>query len=376
MESERISAFADKDSAAAVLATIIQVRGHSYRKEGASMLLTEDGRRIGSISPGCLEADLHARVAAILEAGVHEVANYNMRPEEDVVWGEEIGCGGEIRILLEPLTGTLRGLLREIGRRVRCGERVKLVRREAGGILRYWLEPAGARSESAADSAGAVAERMSRHGEESRAETEGAAAVTASGHGAEELEADGALPFFVPASGREVKERETEGALLFATVFAPRDRLVIFGARDEAVAVGELARGIGFETVVADWRPELCRPGRFPHAATFVGEPERIVAELQIGERDFVMIGSHHLRRDREMAALVMPLRPAYLGIVGSARRIKLVLDGMAPEPFVKAPIGLAIGAEGAEEIAVSVAAELIGWRKRLRSSAFERRNA
>lgn len=356
MESERILAFVDNHSAEAVLATVIRVQGHAYRKEGAAMLLTEDGRRIGSISPGCLEADLHARVAAVLGAGVHEVVDYNMRPEEDFVWGEEIGCGGEIRILLEPLTETLRGLLREIGRQVRRGERVRLVRREAEGRLRYRLEPAEARLDGVADQALPVAGSVSRHNE---------AGLPASGS-----------PFAMPASGCQRADCETDGALSFTSEFAPPERLVIFGAGDEAAAVEELARGVGFRTVVADWRPALCNPGRFPHAATLVGEPERIMSDLRIGASDYIMIGSHHLRRDREMAALVMPLKPAYVGIVGSARRVGLVLGGMAPEPFVSGPIGLAIGAEGAEEIAVSVAAELISWRIRLRAADPSRRKA
>ncbi|QHT61261.1 hypothetical protein GXP70_15720 [Paenibacillus lycopersici] len=355
MESERILAFVDNHSAEAVLATVVRVRGHAYRKEGAAMLLTEDGRRIGSISPGCLEADLHARVAAVLGSGVHELVDYNMRPEEDFVWGEEIGCGGDIRILLEPLTETLRGMLLEIGRRVRCGERVLLVRREAEGRLRYSLEPAKTRSDGFSGGPSAVAGPLSRHDEEEAG-----------------LPADGS-PFLMPG---ERPDREADGAPSFASAFAPRERLVIFGAGEEAAAVDELARGVGFRTVVADWRPALCRPGRFPHAATIVGEPERIVSELRIGARDYIMIGSHHLRRDRELASLVMPLRPAYLGIVGSARRVGLVLGGMATEPFVSGPIGLAIGAEGAEEIAVSIAAELIGWRKRLRAADPARRDA
>lgn len=354
MESERILAFVDNDSVEAVLATVIRVRGHAYRKEGAAMLLTEDGRRIGSISPGCLEADLHARVSAVLGTGVHEVVDYNMRPEEDFIWGEEIGCGGEIRILLEPLTEKLRGLLREIGSQVRSGERVRLVRREDEGRLRYWLEPAEGRFDGVANEALSIAGSVSRSNE---------AGLTASGS-----------PFPLSASRSQKAECETDGALSFASEFAPRERLVIFGAGDEAAAVDELARGVGFRTAVADWRPALCNPSRFPHAATLVGEPERIVSDLRISARDYIMIGSHHLRRDREMASLVMPLKPAYVGIVGSARRIGLVLGGMAPEPFVSGPIGLAIGAEGAEEIAVSIAAELISWRKRLRAADPARR--
>jgi xanthine dehydrogenase accessory factor len=322
MDTEAVFAIAERTRGPSVLATLIGVQGHSYRKAGAAMLLTEGGETVGSIGPGCLEADLSARAREVWAANRYAIAEYNLRPEEDAVWGEEIGCGGTMRILLEPLTDELRGALGEVVRAVRGERGARLVRRESGGRIGYEVEPAA------------------------------------------------------PADGPRPGGGSGADAPLYESLHLPRERLIIFGAGEEAAAVDELARSVGFRTVVADWRPALCGPERFPSARTIVGDADAIVAGLNVGARDFVMLASHHLRRDREMVDRIVPLEPAYLGIVGSSSRIGRLLEGMVPPPFVKAPIGLPIGAKGAREIAVSVTAELIACRNRLRASDGEGRGA
>lgn len=321
MDTETVFAVAERSLFPAVLATLIEAQGHSYRKEGATMLLMAHGKTVGSLSPGCLEEDLAYKAEEALAANRYTIAEYNLRPEEDAVWGEEIGCGGTMRVLLEPITDELRAALGEVVRSVREGSGARLIRRLFGGDLAYEVRPS--------------------------------------------LSDDG------PTSSH----RDTN-APFYESLHYPRERLLIFGAGEEAVAVDELARGVGFRTVVADWRPALCGPSRFPSSETVVGDADAIVARLQVGKTDFVMLASHNLRRDREMYDRIVPLGPAYLGIVGSKTRIGRLLEGEVSPSFVKAPIGLQIRAEGAAEIAVSVVAELIERRSRLRASFEGRRHS
>jgi xanthine dehydrogenase accessory factor len=346
MDTESIFALAERMPSAAVLATVIEAKGHSYRKAGASMLLTADGGAVGSISPGCLEADLAGRVGDVLAGRRYVIAEYNLRPEEDAVWGEEIGCGGALRILLEPLTDELRAALGAVVRSVRGGRPARLVRRDIAGRLGYEVRPSAPLTGSMGPGA------------------QGAAAGMRPGEDGARAGEDGR-----PDAG-------SAGETLWESLHLPRERLILFGAGAEAAAVDELARVVGFRTVVADWRPALCTPRRFPGAETIVGDAEAIVSGLNVGARDFVVLASHNLRRDREMYARLVPLGPAYLGIVGSAARIDRLLEGKEPPPFVKAPVGLPIGAEGASEIAVSVTAELIACRHRLRAAAGQGRSA
>ncbi|MGP3785583.1 XdhC family protein [Paenibacillus sp. 1A_MP2] len=77
-----------------VLATAVKVEGHAYRKQGVSMLLTEEGTLYGSISPGCLESDLQDRVVRVLNSQQLEFVEYDMRPEDDLSWGKRLDAAG------------------------------------------------------------------------------------------------------------------------------------------------------------------------------------------------------------------------------------------------------------------------------------------
>jgi xanthine dehydrogenase accessory factor len=99
-----------------VLATTISVQGHSYRKAGAMMLILENGLTIGCISPGCLEVDLLERVPDILLTNKSQLVEYDMLSEDDYSWGEAIGCGGKLQVLLEPVTDALHEYILEIKR--------------------------------------------------------------------------------------------------------------------------------------------------------------------------------------------------------------------------------------------------------------------
>ena len=97
-----------------------------------------------------------------------------------------------------------------------------------------------------------------------------------------------------------------------------------------------------------------------------------ITQQLGIGRHDFVIICSHQLQRDREMIEHAIPRRPTYIGVLGSQNRIRTLFEGIAATANVHAPVGLAIEAEGPEEIAVSIAAELVSVRARARDEGVE----
>ncbi|MBB3127986.1 xanthine dehydrogenase accessory factor [Paenibacillus rhizosphaerae] len=319
METENILRYVQNEGAPAVLATLVSVRGHAYRKPGAMLLLAADGHRIGSISPGCLEADISARVPRILERGRLEWVSYNTEPGTDPIWGEDMGCGGELGILLEPVEGRLLAILREAAQTVLRGKAAWLVR---------------------------------------------------------ELRPDQEMDYRLEDDGPIKDSVAGRGAFIFAARLDPSRRLIIFGAGEEAAALEAMARPIGFATAVADWREDWCSKERFPLARTVVGDAGRIAEELRIGRSDYVVLASHHLRRDRDMLRHLLPLQPEYVGVIGSARRIGLLFGELPIPDFVDAPAGLPIGAEGAAEIAVSIAARLVQWRSGAEAAAWERRHA
>ncbi|MCM3625823.1 XdhC family protein [Paenibacillus glycanilyticus] len=299
----------------AVLATIIEVEGHAYRKAGAAMLLMLDGDTVGTVSPGCIESDLLERVPLILEAGKHEVAEYNMEPDEDPIWGEAVGCGGIIRVLLEPVAGALRKVLTDALDQLDNGSEMQLVRGLRGEELGYELAS---------------------------------------------MDADNL------SSGQSYDWQ-------FSLLLSNRQRVILFGAGPDADPIYQLLTQSGFHLVVADWRPGLL--AAFSGAEKYLGTPERLKEQLQLNGEDAVIVCSHHLHYDREMIEWSLASRPRYIGVMGSTKRIGMLFNGEVPPANVKAPIGLSIGAEGPYEIAVSIAGELIGLRKEWRNKQMVERS-
>ncbi|MCI3923718.1 XdhC family protein [Paenibacillus sp. TRM 82003] len=302
MDASRLLTFVERNENPAVLATVVGVEGHAYRKAGAFMVFSGEGcvERLGSISPGCLESDLELRAPRVWDAAGPEVVEYDMRSTDDFSWGEAIGCGGKIEVLLEPVAGKLRDALLELGRRVGRGEEARLLRFREGGELRY---------------------------------------VVASG-----LEGD--------------------GPEWFAATFAPSPRLVLFGAGLDVLPIAEAAGRAGFRIAVGDWREGLATKGRFPEAELAIGTPEEVASTLRVGASDYVLVCSHQFGRDRRFIEAVLPARPLYLGVIGSKARVRMLLGDGEPPSFVRAPAGLAIGADGPEEIAISIVAELIRMKR------------
>jgi len=298
------------------LATVASSAGHAYRKAGAAMLLHADGRRTGCISPGCVEDDLQQRAERLAGRRTYELVTYNLDPDEDPVWGGELGCGGAITVLLEPVEGGLRRSLADAWARVRAGEAVRLARFPAGGTIRHAVVPL---RPNAGPSSGLSGET-------------------------------GALP---------------------SSVFLPRPRLIVFGAGSDSPPICDMAARIGFRVAVADWRDHLLTPDRFPLAESFAAGADgaELAETLGIGPDDYVLLCSRHLRRDRGVLEAALPRKPVYIGILGSRKRAAALMDGLPADERVRAPVGLPIGAVGPDEIAVSIAAELVAVRSARRKA-------
>lgn len=313
-----------------ILATITHVEGSAYRKEGASMLFLEDGSQIGVLSAGCLEADLAARVPELLESAVSCSFVFDMKTSDPLSWGEGPGCDGIVHVTMEPVSDTLVKHLRTL--KENLDQRNEVVHIKTFSPDR-----------SVSDYIFLTGHR--RFGEWRGPLPQELLDLTAS----EVSRKSGMKP---------VSSIQTT---IFVHTYYPKPRLMIFGAGADARPLAAFAAATGFSVLVSDWRPALCNRTYFPEAeALIVGFPEEILETIICASYDSAIVMTHNFRRDQQLIRLLSERQLGYLGILGSKKRAERLLHGEPVPVNVHSPVGIAIGAEGPAEIAVSILADLI----------------
>ncbi len=321
------------------LATVVAVEGSSYRKPGARMLLTSGGERAGTISGGCLEAEV-SRKAWWLTANGPVVEQYASSLEEDGAgWG--LGCGGIVSVLLEqePLD-----VLAAIARAVEAGEPAVVASPSEAGAGTGAIAVQQGRSLTELPAALRSAVEQSRNEQRS-------------------------LSFHEPG-GPTCSRRGW-----FVEYLPPPPRLTIFGAGDDARPLAEFALALGWRVTVADGRSHLLRPERFPAGTAFqiltyeaaeTGPLRSVTPGVGFGELAVVL--THSYEQDRNLLAALLPLDLLYLGILGPRHRTARLLEEIAPAlgctveqclERLHAPVGLDLGARDPAAIALSIVAEL-----------------
>jgi xanthine/CO dehydrogenase XdhC/CoxF family maturation factor len=317
-------------------------------------LLGGRGEYAGTISGGCLEAEV-VRKAAWLVRGGAVVERYSTMFDDTAEVPFGLGCGGVVDLLLEPGdTAECRALMEAMERSL-AGDEVTVL---------TWLPREGKSLERAV--------------------------LSASG---DFLFASIGLtePDLVDARagvlGREWIENIPEG--VFVERIAAPQRLFVLGAGDDAKPLVSMAALLGWSVVVMDGRAQLARAERFPEAERVVGLPSVSAESLGIRPNDAVVLMTHSYEQDRELLAAVLPLRPRYLGLLGARHRSSLLVSEVAVRlgrtvasccEQVYAPVGLDLGGDGPEAIALAVIAEVqaccmgkLGTSRRLSAEDVER---
>lgn len=328
-----------------VLASIVHTEGSAYRGVGTRMIVRGDGSAAGLVSGGCLEADLIERARMVRASRTPDLVTYDSRSDDDLVWGLGLGCDGLVQVLLEPLAPRGAGRLAALLRTAHAHDVAILVTDISAGERR------GARL--LLDNDG---------GELARAGT---------WNEFDAQRARGIARWEAPAIGRGgMAVRSEELHLALELVRAPME-LVICGGGPDVVPVASLAAAQGWNVTVVDHRAaEDARPERFPTASACVcTAPESLASTVVIGDRTAVIVMSHNYPRDLEYVAAALRSRAAYVGALGPRRRTERMLAELAArgDTFddvalarLHAPIGLDIGGDGPEAIALSIIAEVM----------------
>jgi len=314
---------------ALILVTLVRVQGSSYRQPGARLIVCKDGTYEGSISGGCLEADLLRKAAWLIRDG-SAVEQYSTLFDETAEIPFGLGCGGVLDVLLESVeTAECQALLRAVDSTLSGCEH----------LVATWL-PWG-----------------------------GSALMRAV------FKADGELIFASKELSEErlsearmkcLNSPETDSSGMSIERLVPPQRLCVFGAGDDAKPLVTMACLLGWSVTVIDGRAHLALKSRFREsAAEVMSAPD--VAIQQINSRDAVVIMTHSYEQDRDYLTSLLPARPRYLGLLGSRQRSSLLIAEAAVKlewsiseccENICAPVGLDIGGEGPEAIALAILAE------------------
>lgn len=331
----------------AVLATVVEVRGSSYRLPGAKMLILANGDTFGTVSGGCLEADVLERARKVRQTGEPSVFTYDTTGDENSVFSLNMGCRGVIRILLESVKKD-HILFRAI---------------KIAAEYRYPLLTATLIS---TDTDLPIGGRIFYDEQEQFNFID----FPTNSDFHEQLIKDCEMLYDANA-GSLLNTYPTERGNyeIFFEVTSPPLNLFLFGAGNDAIPLAALAKNLGWRVTLIDHRAAWATPERFPQADRIViSRPEGLKENLFYDKHSAAVVMSHNYEHDREILSRLLKLECLYIGALGPKRRTENLLYDlqMRDEKFsaqqlkkLHAPVGLDIGADTPEAIALSILAEI-----------------
>jgi xanthine dehydrogenase accessory factor len=297
------------------MATVVSVRGSSYRRPGARLLVPRDSAPVGLVSGGCLEDEAARLARQAIADDVPLLVTIDHSNEGDELWGSGLGCRGVIELLAEPPS---------------------LAAETLGALF-------AARSEGRATYLLTGLDGERRHLTAVEADALGERAARAVAHGRPILIGDAVLDPILPPL-----------------------RLVVCGAGPDAAPLVAAAIRQGWRVDVVDPRRSWLRPERFPGARLLDAEPAEAAAATDAGEWTAVVIMSHDYLRDAAFLGGFLGRGVPYLGVLGPRDRTERLLAELPSPPsetdlaVLHAPAGLDLGADGAEQVATAIVAEIL----------------
>jgi xanthine/CO dehydrogenase XdhC/CoxF family maturation factor len=322
----------------AVLATVVHVKGSAYRRPGARMLILPDGTRIGSISGGCLEGDVSRKAWWFTEGGRPSVRIYDTSSDEDAVWEFGLGCNGVIQVMLERVESDSARQALEFLNACRASRRPAVM---ATVIRTSESSPYQVGNRIFADHRGAV-----------------------SGGLRDSPLAAGLQPYIQQTQhARKSCLVHMADCEIFVEWIGAPVSLVVFGAGHDAIPVVRIAKQMGWHVTVADGRPAYAASARFPDADRIVAmKAPDLLAGVEITPESVVVLMTHNFPQDAKLLRPILAGRPRYLGLLGPKKRTDSLFAELGLRPGtvdVHAPVGLDIGADTPEGIALSIVAEI-----------------
>ncbi|MHA4846861.1 XdhC family protein [Flavitalea antarctica] len=337
-----------KDNKRTALATVVHIDGSSYRQPGARMLITEDGMLTGAISGGCLEGDALRKALLVIANANPVVVTYDTSDEDDMKIGIGLGCNGIIQIMIEPIIESDPfNPIKLIEQIFTAREPAVIVtlfsledRKSKSAGTRYLLQHSGNELSSVADNS--ELELLRDRSQEVLAKGESII-----------------VPKFL--------------AMKFDCLFflaLPALSVVIIGAGNDVLPLASITNTMGWDTTIADGRTNYATVARFPTATrVLVTKPSKVLEEIVTDNRTVFLLMTHNYNYDLDLLKRLLETPTKYIGILGPRKKTIKMLEELQEEgnkqltseqlDKIHGPTGLDTGAENAEEIALSICAEI-----------------
>jgi len=332
---------AQQSGVRAALATVVHVDGSSYRRPGARMLVTEDGRLTGAISGGCLEGDALRKALLAIHQQQNKLVTYDTTHDDDLQFGVQLGCNGIVHILFEPIRNDAPdnpiSLLKELTSE----------RKNAVLVTLFSFD-----------------RNHQQHGT-CLICTETSTRTSLPDNIHQSILEDIRMAF----KNKRSHFREFPSFNGFIEFIPPPPALVIAGAGNDILPLVEIASLLGWHTTVVDGRSHQATTERFPKAdKVFVAKPEQVLPQITTGHETLFLLMTHNYNYDLALLAALMLQKAPYIGVLGPRSKLHRMLDdlqsqGILPDEqqlaSLHGPVGLDIGAETPQEIAISIVAEI-----------------
>ena len=342
---KRVSQFPENEKA--ILATVVDVVGSGYRRAGARMLIDAKGYSIGTVSGGCLEADVLERAKRVLQTGEPTVITYDTTRDEKSLFGLGMGCRGIVRVLLEAVTKESI-IFKSFASAIEKREREVIATLISG------------------ENDGKIGGRIFfNHFEQFDFVN-----LPEEFEQCEQLQ-DDCRKLLIGGNNNQIGTYATDAgaAEFFIERIEPPLNLLLFGAGFDALPVARFAKELGWHTTVIDHRAAFANAQRLPEAdKIIVQRAEDLPVELFKDENSVAVIMTHNYERDRDILHRLLNSSCRYIGALGPKKRTENLIQELRDEgkffdenklSQIHAPVGLDIGAETPEEIALAIIAEI-----------------
>jgi xanthine dehydrogenase accessory factor len=317
----------------AALATVIHVEGSAYRRAGAKMLIFDDGAMLGSVSGGCLEADVREVALSVMQGAEARLLHYDTGTDYQLPFGLGLGCNGSVDIFVRRAVPDLLEIAAPVTRLLQGHKpfAVCTIIRGPRAIARSVV----------------VTSRGEQFGSTGNVNLDRCIATDAN----DLLE-------------RGSSQRQDFGGYeVFVDLQVPPPSLVVFGAGEDTRPLARCAAEVGFRVTVVDHRPAYLSSHNYPAEVRLVeARANTEMPDVQLGPLTYAVVKTHSVEHDRKWVARLLASDVPYIGVLGPRARTEEILRELRSEndERVFGPVGIDLGADGPEQIAVSIVAELL----------------